>query len=226
MSILSTVKKGYLYMKTSSGYLKLLPRTLATLVSMSNGNSVETEISNIKTAASNLSTTVSSHTTKLNGLKNGSTSTVANNLTTTASGYVLDARQGKTLNDSISTLNSTLEKKLDQIVLGVDKPAAAPGEWVQDKQVYYKMIDCGALPNKTTKTVNTGLPSNLTYFWIDPSNSFAFNGGGASYPVPFSDNSTTNTLSIRMTNKGATISIGTASDWSSYACIVCVKYTK
>ena len=55
MSILSTVKKGYLYMKTSSGYLKLLPRTLAELVSLDNGNSVETEISNIKSAASNLS---------------------------------------------------------------------------------------------------------------------------------------------------------------------------
>lgn len=107
MSILSTVKKGYLYMKTSSGYLKLLPRTLASLVSLDNGNSVETEISNIKSAASSLSTTVSGHTTKLNGLKTGSTSTVANNLTTNTSGYVLDARQGKTLNDSITTLNST-----------------------------------------------------------------------------------------------------------------------
>lgn len=107
MSILSTVKKGYLYMKTSSGYLKLLPRTLASLVSLDNGNSVETEISNIKSAASSLSTTVSGHTTKLNGLKTGSTSTVANNLTTNTSGYVLDARMGKSLQDSITTLNST-----------------------------------------------------------------------------------------------------------------------
>lgn len=107
MSILSTVKKGYLYMKTSSGYLKLLPRTLASLVSLDNGNSVETEISNIKSVASSLSTTVSGHTTKLNGLKTGSTSTVANNLTTNTSGYVLDARMGKSLQDSITTLNST-----------------------------------------------------------------------------------------------------------------------
>lgn len=107
MSILSTVKKGYLYMKTSTGYLKLLPRTLASLVSLDNGNSVETEISNIKSAASSLSKIVSGHTTKLNGLKTGSTSTVANNLTTATDGYVLDARMGKTLNDSITTLNST-----------------------------------------------------------------------------------------------------------------------
>lgn len=126
MSILSTVKKGYLYMKTSSGYLKLLPRTLANLVSLDNGNSVETEISNIKSAASNLSSTVSGHTTTLNShgssisaiktktdaLKNAANKTVANNLTTTADGYVLDARMGKSLQDSITTQNTTLEKKL------------------------------------------------------------------------------------------------------------------
>lgn len=107
MSILSTVKKGYLYMKTSTGYLKLLPRTLASLVSLDNGHSVETEIDLIKSTASSLSKIVSGHTTKLNGLKTGSTSTVANNLTTDTDGYVLDARMGKILNDSITTLDST-----------------------------------------------------------------------------------------------------------------------
>lgn len=121
MSILSTVKKGYLYMKTSSGYLKLLPRTLASLVSLDNGKSVETEISSIKSEASNLSSTVSGHTTTLNShgssisaiktktdaLKNAANKTVANNLTTTVDGYVLDARMGKSLQDSITTLNST-----------------------------------------------------------------------------------------------------------------------
>lgn len=120
MSILSTVKKGYLYMKTSTGYLKLLPRTLASLVSLDNGNSVETEISNIKSAASSLSTIVSGHTTKLNGLKTGSTSTVANNLTTTTDGYVLDARMGKSLQDSITTLNSTFSYETG--TMGLLKP--------------------------------------------------------------------------------------------------------
>lgn len=94
-------------MKTSTGYLKLLPRTLASLVSLDNGHSVETEIDLIKSTASSLSKIVSGHTTKLNGLKTGSTSTVANNLTTDTDGYVLDARMGKILNDSITTLDST-----------------------------------------------------------------------------------------------------------------------
>lgn len=120
MSILSTVKKGYLYMKTSTGYLKLLPRTLASLVSLDNGNSVETEISLIKSSTSNLSKIVSGHTTKLNGLKTGSTSTVANNLTTTTDGYVLDARMGKSLQDSITTLNSTFSYETG--TMGLFKP--------------------------------------------------------------------------------------------------------
>ena len=33
---------------------------------------------------------------------------IANNLTTTSSGYVLDARQGKALNDNLTTVNTTL----------------------------------------------------------------------------------------------------------------------
>lgn len=47
MSILSTVKKGYISIKTASGYMKLLPRTLASLVSMSDGTSVENKISSL-----------------------------------------------------------------------------------------------------------------------------------------------------------------------------------
>lgn len=47
MSILSTVKKGYMTIKTASGYVKLLPRTLATLVAMSDGKSVEDKINEL-----------------------------------------------------------------------------------------------------------------------------------------------------------------------------------
>ena len=57
MSILSTVKKGYMTIKTASGYVKLLPRTLATLVAMSDGKSVEEKITelNSKLSKQNLS---------------------------------------------------------------------------------------------------------------------------------------------------------------------------
>lgn len=92
MSILDTIKKGYLYTKTSAGFLKLLPRTLAELVSLNDGSNLENTISSIKTT--------------LNSLKTGANATVVNNLTTTASGTVLDGRQGKVLNDTIGSLSS------------------------------------------------------------------------------------------------------------------------
>ena len=46
---------------------------------------------------------------KLDALKSGALATVVNNLTTTAANTVLDGRQGKALNDKITTLNSALE---------------------------------------------------------------------------------------------------------------------
>lgn len=241
MSILSTVKKGYLYMKTSTGYLKLLPRTLASLVSLDNGNSVETEISNIKTAATNLSSTVSGHTTTLNShgssisaiktktdaLKNAANKTVANNLTTTVDGYVLDARMGKSLQDSITTLNSTSSKKIDAYEIGVGKEAVWTGEYLQGKKIYTKMIDCGALPNKKSKIVGGYIPAgvNLDYIWIDVSNSFGFNDG-AKIPLPYADQyAVSNSIRIRLTGYGKTITIDTGADWSNYAAIITVKYT-
>lgn len=44
MAILDTVKKGYMYLKTSSGYTKLLPRTHASLVSLDEGGTVQAKI--------------------------------------------------------------------------------------------------------------------------------------------------------------------------------------
>lgn len=48
MAILDTVKKGYMYLKTSSGYTKLLPRTHASLVSLDEGGTVQAQIDSYK----------------------------------------------------------------------------------------------------------------------------------------------------------------------------------
>lgn len=127
------------------------------------------------------------------------------------------------LKEELTELNGKLERKVDNQTLGVGKEIFT-GQYLQNKPIYEKMIECGPLPNKTTKTVSTGL-SGLDYFWINPANSMAFNGG-ATYPVPFSDNSNYNAISVRLTGSGSTITIVTANDWSGYACIISVKYTK
>ncbi len=98
------------------------------------------------------------------------------------------------------------------------------GQYLGNKPIYLKLIDCGALPNRTTKTVSTGL-SGLDYFWIDPSNSFAFNSGAA-YPIPYADSSYSNSLSVRLTGSGSNIVIGSGSDWSGYSCIIGVRFTR
>ena len=54
MAILDTVKKGYLALKTATGYVKLLPRTLASLVSTSDGSDVQTKLDTINNNLNNI----------------------------------------------------------------------------------------------------------------------------------------------------------------------------
>ena len=237
MSILSTVKKGYLYMKTSSGYIKLLPRTLASLVSLGNGNSVETEISNIKSAASNLSSTVSGHTTTLNShgssisaiktktdaLKDAANKTVANNLTTTKDGYVLDARMGKSLQDMI---RANYPRYVNDS--GLNKV----GERFYDHYVASVTFWSTHLPNNNTEIFNIpnspGAPgsNNVLYYWIDQANSFVYKEGYKEvFPLPYvnpRDNSWRNSVGVKLNN--GQLVVYTSTDWTGYGIVVTIKY--
>lgn len=66
MAILDTVKKGYLTLKTATGYVKLLPRTLASLVSTSDGSDVQTKLDTIN---NNLTTVIKNVEVKKTNLK-------------------------------------------------------------------------------------------------------------------------------------------------------------
>lgn len=67
--------------------------------------------------------------TKLN------TSSVVNNLLTTAAGYALDARQGKALDDKITALNG----KLNGIVLSEEIAVTTNGNWATLNKPGYKL---------------------------------------------------------------------------------------
>ena len=101
MSISSTVKKIMPYIKTTSGYV--LHRLSSQAVEMDDGTTLEEKV----TALNNLIS------------QKVDTSTVVNNLLTTEEGFVLDARQGKTLNDSISDLSSN-SYNLTSGILGIE----------------------------------------------------------------------------------------------------------
>lgn len=99
------------------------------------------------------------------------------------------------------------------------------GEIWGDKPVYTKLIDIGVLPNATTKNVNTGL-AGIDYCWIDAANSMCFNAG-ASYPFPYVDPSgIANSITGRLSANFATLTVSTKTNWSTYSCIVALKYTK
>lgn len=122
-------------------------------------------------------------------------------------------------------VNNLDDKKVSKRILGVSAKETLTGEFLNDKPIYTKMIEVGALPNNTTKTVPTGL-SNLEYYWIDVSNSFCFSGG-AFYPIPHVEPKTiANSIGVRLTGYGANLVVSTGANWSSYAGIVTVKYTK
>lgn len=95
------------------------------------------------------------------------------------------------------------------------------GTWVDSKPLYQKTIDCGALPNTTSKNITT--PNNLKY--IVDANGFAYNTSDITYQrlVPFSAGGTND---IRVDLQAGAIRITTFSSWSGYNAYLTIKYTK
>lgn len=90
MSISDTVKKVMPYLKTASGYV--LHRLSSQAVEMDDGTTLEQKVTSLNSLISN----------KVD------MSDVVNNCLTTEEGFVLDARQGKVLDDKITELNGNL----------------------------------------------------------------------------------------------------------------------
>lgn len=78
----------------------------------------------------------------------GVVANVVDNLNSDSATDALSAKQGKVLNEKIE----------QRITTGVE---IATNEWIDNKRVYRKRIDCGYLPNTTTKQIPHGL-TNFT----------------------------------------------------------------
>lgn len=99
------------------------------------------------------------------------------------------------------------------------------GEIFGGKPVYTKLLDVGQLPNNTTKTIPTGI-TNPYYVWIDPSNSLCFNNA-AGYPFPYVEPGNVNgSVSGRLHSFFTVLEVNSKTDWSNYAALVAIKYTK
>ena len=99
------------------------------------------------------------------GLKSHAFRDPANNLTTTASGYALDARQGKALNDKVTQLNSALTDFRNAEALHTEI-ITETGSYTLDKSISdYKLVEI-IMQYGTTNWITTRLfrSSTLSQF--------------------------------------------------------------
>ena len=90
------------------------------------------------------------------------------------------------------------------------------------KPVYQKLVDCGTLPNTTTKSVSTTIPSTAT---IISAVGIAIGSDGACEPFPNVDYKGVSECAFFIT-AGKNITINTFKDMSTFTGHITVKYTK
>lgn len=95
-------------------------------------------------------------------------------------------------------------------------------KWIDGKTIYRKVVDCGALPNATTKNVAhgiTGLDTVVTLYGAakDPTSTVHI-------PLPYSEPTASNTVGIYI--QGSDIRIGDGYDYSNLTAKVVIEYTK
>lgn len=125
------------------------------------------------------------------GLKSHAFRDPANNLTTTASGYALDARQGKALNDKVTQLNSALddialsdqlffEKWIDgsmryEVIVSFDDveyeqlnriPILVGGNIGNTPFLYMYIADLPSLPQNASTLTGTAIIENPLSFYV------------------------------------------------------------
>lgn len=207
MSISSTVKKVMPYLKTASGYV--LHRLSSQAVEMDDGTTLEQKVTSLNNLISQ----------KID------TSDVVNNALTTEEGFVLDARQGKELDDKITELNGKLE---DTHTFSVSDEIDTGEKWVNGKKIYRRTyITTDTVSPSNTVTIPMSLTNIADTLWIDTQNSYIHSAdGGQSYPLPLPRYSgTVNYVGVWC--NGAGIRIFSDSGWNQqWEKCVTVRYTK
>ena len=97
------------------------------------------------------------------------------------------------------------------------------GTWINGATVYEKVIDCGNMPNSTTKSVSHGI-SGLSKV-ISCEGCYNANSGISAGSINYSD---TGQLSYNtaITVDATYVKVKTAYNFSSYNCFVILRYLK
>lgn len=98
------------------------------------------------------------------------------------------------------------------------------GTWIDSKPLYEMTVDCGSLPNGTTKNVNIGVADIET---ITKISGIGVASTGACIPLPYSDDySVVGNLLLDASASSGTIRMITQSDKSVFHGYVTIQYTK
>ena len=102
--------------------------------------------------------------------------------------------------------------------------------WIDGKNIYRKVIDCGALPNNTSKSVSTGITTSINLINIS---GLAYNSSNYYITLPFVHTTTIGTqCSLRFDGSTTgsspnSVILIAGSDMSSYtSSFVIIEYTK
>jgi hypothetical protein len=95
------------------------------------------------------------------------------------------------------------------------------GTWL-GVTLYRKVINIGAIPNKTTKTIGSGLTNES----VVKIYGIAKNSDGYCLPLPYTNSVSQNDIRVTYSGTHHTIEVITTSDMSAYSGYVVIEYTK
>ena len=93
--------------------------------------------------------------------------------------------------------------------------------WIDGKKIYQKTINCGTLPNTTSKDISLG----FTIGTLIDLKGFCYSSSGTTFPVPLAQSNSDNILIWLLSGKQS-LRIKTESDRSAYTCYATLYYTK
>ena len=98
------------------------------------------------------------------------------------------------------------------------------GTWIDGSKLYQKTINCGSMPNNTTKAINPNITNLSNYIELK---GYIYNASNTkeNYPLPYISKESIDNVGLATATSG-NIVISTWADWTGYSAYVVAKYTK
>ena len=97
--------------------------------------------------------------------------------------------------------------------------------WTDGKPIYQITVNCGSMPNATTKDIAIPNFKSANTYWVDLQNSYAYVSSSYSMPLSYTG-STVDLNGVFIKRDTGQIRIKTTANYSTATAIVTIKYTK